>query len=283
MELIRQAAAMAAWSGERLKEGRRLALVPTMGCLHPGHAALMARAAQLAELVVVSVFVNPMQFGPQEDFDRYPRALEQDCALASTGGAAALFAPEAGELYPPGFKTKVVVGGVSEGLCGASRPGHFKGVATVVAKLFNLVRPTVAVFGEKDFQQLTVIRALTRDLNFGIEIVGHPIVREADGLAMSSRNRYLSPPERRSALCLSRALREARQMVAAGLKDCQDILTRLEAQLVADPLVVIDYLAVVSGHDLAPQSRVGRDSVLLLAVRVGQTRLIDNGYLIRED
>ncbi len=283
MEIIRQAAAMSAWSGERLKEGRRLALVPTMGCLHPGHAALMARAARLAELVVVSVFVNPMQFGPCEDFDRYPRTLESDCALAAAHGAAVLFAPEAEELYPPGFQTKVVVAEVSEGLCGASRPGHFEGVATVVAKLFNLVRPALAVFGEKDFQQLAVIRALTKDLNWGVEIVGHPIVRETDGLAMSSRNRYLSPPERRSALCLPRALHQARQLVAEGLHDCPAILARLQAEIAAEPLVAIDYLAIVDDQGLAPQVRVAMNSVLLMAIRVGQTRLIDNGYLTRED
>lgn len=283
MEIISAPAAMTAWSNARQREGQTIAFVPTMGCLHAGHEALMRTAAGLADLLVVSVFVNPLQFGPHEDFSRYPRPFAHDCQVVAANGGRVLFAPEVAAFYPAGFQTAVRVSGLSAGLCGASRPGHFDGVTTVVAKLFHVIKPTLAVFGQKDFQQLAVIKAMVRDLDWDIDIVGHPIVREADGLAMSSRNRYLSAVERRSALCLPMALASARQMVAAGQRDADSILACLRAQISADPLLDIDYLAIVTDDSLLPQAQVDQRAVLALAVRIGQTRLIDNGYLIDKE
>ena len=283
MEVLTSPAAMTAWSNQRLRAGETIAFVPTMGCLHDGHATLIRAAARLADRVVVSVFVNPLQFGPNEDFSRYPRPFAEDCEVVGANQGSVIFAPEASSFYPQGFQTVVAVHGLTEGLCGASRPGHFDGVTTVVAKLFHCVKPSVALFGQKDFQQLAVIKAMVRDLNWDIEIVGHPIVREADGLAMSSRNRYLSASERRSALCLSTALATARRVVEEGMVECPAILARLRAQISADPAVEIDYLAIVDETSLIPQTRVDPHSILAMAVRIGTTRLIDNGYLISEE
>lgn len=283
MEIIDSVAAMTAWSNQRLRAGKTIALVPTMGCLHAGHLSLLHTAAKLADVVVVSLFVNPMQFGPLEDFSRYPRPFEADCQAVAANQGSVLFAPEAAALYPPGFQTTVAVQGLTAGLCGASRPGHFDGVTTVVAKLFHIVKPTIAVFGQKDFQQLAVIKAMVRDLNWDIEIIGHPIVREADGLALSSRNRYLTASERQSALCLAQALTQARRLVRQGERDCQAVLARLQAQISLDPQVETDYLSIVDDSTLNPQARVDRHSVLAMAVKIGATRLIDNGYLIPEE
>jgi len=280
MNIINAVSAMTSWSNERIRAGATIALVPTMGCLHEGHVALIKAAALRADEVVVSIFVNPLQFGPNEDFSRYPRPFDEDCDTVAALKVAVLFAPDVSGFYPEGFATSVNVQGVSAGLCGASRPGHFTGVTTVVAKLFHAVKPTVAVFGQKDLQQLAVIKAMVRDLNWDIDIVGHPIVREADGLAMSSRNRYLTSAERRSALCLARALASARQWVAQGQTDAQTLLDRLRGQISSDPQVAIDYLAVVHDSDLVPQSQVDLRSILAMAVKIGATRLIDNGYLI---
>jgi len=231
MEIINSVAAMTAWSNQRLRAGEVIALVPTMGCLHAGHLSLLRTAADKADVVVVSVFVNPLQFGPHEDFSRYPRPFAADCEAVSANRGNVVFAPEPSAFYPERFQTTVTVHGLTSGLCGASRPGHFDGVTTVVAKLFNIVKPKVAVFGQKDFQQLVVIKAIVRDLNFDIEIIGHPIVREADGLALSSRNRYLSETERQSALCLWQALTSARRAVTHGEIDCHAVLARLRAQI----------------------------------------------------
>lgn len=280
MEVIRTAAAMTAWSNAQIVAGKRIALVPTMGCLHAGHLSLMRMAADHAEVVVASLFVNPMQFGPHEDFAKYPKVFERDAELAEKSGVAALFAPSVTELYPPGFQTRVVVEEVSQGLCGASRPGHFTGVATVVGKLFNIVKPQVAVFGEKDWQQLAVIRRLVRDLNWDIAIVGHPIVREPDGLAMSSRNTYLSPAERHSALILNQALAEARRLVASGQRQTPVVVAALQRFLAKEPGVVVEYIAVVGQDDLQPRAEITDDALLALAARVGSTRLIDNGRLV---
>jgi len=283
MQIISSAAAMTAWSNQRLRAGETIALVPTMGCLHAGHLSLLKTARQKADSVVVSLFVNPLQFGPQEDFSRYPRTFEADCEAVAANHGSVLFTPESTALYPAGFKTVVAVKGLTAGLCGASRPGHFDGVTTVVAKLFHIVKPQVAVFGQKDFQQLAVIRAMVSDLNWDIEIIGHPIVREADGLAMSSRNRYLSACERQSALCLSQALASARGLVRQGEMDSQTLLARLRAQISLDPQVETDYLLIVDDSTLSPQAVIDRHSILAMAVRIGATRLIDNGYLITEE
>ena len=283
MEIITSVAAMTEWSNQRLGAGETIALVPTMGCLHNGHLSLLRTAVAQADVAVVSVFVNPLQFGPQEDFSRYPRPFAADCEAVAAQRGNVVFAPDASTFYPAGFQTTVTVRGLTSGLCGASRPGHFDGVTTVVAKLFHAVKPQVAIFGQKDLQQLAVIKAMVFDLNWDIEIIGHPIVREADGMALSSRNRYLSESERHSALCLWQALTAARQAVSQGESDCPLLLARLRAQISADPVVEIDYLTVVHDSSLAPQARIDNHSVLAMAVRIGATRLIDNGYLIPKE
>lgn len=273
---------MTAWSRTAQAGGRTLALVPTMGCLHAGHLSLMGAAGQRADQVAVSIFVNPAQFGPDEDLVSYPRSFQADCQAAEEAGVDVIFAPETAAVYKPGFQTLVRVKDLSQGLCGASRPGHFDGVATVVAKLFNIVQPQLAVFGEKDFQQLTVVRAMVRDLNFAVEIIGHPIVREADGLAMSSRNRYLNPAERQAALCLSRALKSARRQAGEGERDCGRIIAHLSAVIAAEPRARVEYVKIVNGSDLRELEVLTDSALLMMAVHIGKTRLIDNGYLFTE-
>ena len=266
--------------------GRRIALVPTMGFLHEGHLSLLREARRRADgggaergLALATIFVNPTQFGPGEDLDRYPCDLEGDLARCARAGVDGVLAPERPEqVFGVEHETWVEVERAARGLCGERRPGHFRGVATVVAKLFNLTRPHVALFGEKDFQQLAVIRAMVRDLDFGIEVVGMPIVREADGLALSSRNAYLSPAERARALALSRALAEAKEGVAAGRRDAGELRARARARLEAAEARV-DYVEVVHPETLVPVARAEPGSVLLLAAFVGKTRLIDNGRL----
>lgn len=260
-------------------EGKRVALVPTMGCLHEGHLALVRRARELGDFVVVSIFVNPTQFGPGEDFDRYPRALERDCELLRGEGVDVVFAPPAGEMYPAGFQTTVTVGRLSEPLCGARRPGHFRGVATVVAKLFGAVEPDVAVFGEKDYQQLQVIRRMAADLDLPVVVEGVPTVREPDGLALSSRNAYLSAEERRSALGLSRALARARELVAAG-EARPWVLEAAARAVLEDAGLRIDYAELRHPETLEPMESAAPRALLALAAFAGTTRLIDNGILV---
>lgn len=280
METITSPKAMIDWSQARAAAGKSVALVPTMGFFHAGHLSLMRLAGELADLVVVSLFVNPLQFGQAEDLSRYPRDLDRDRELAEQAGAAVLFAPTVAEMYPESPLTRVTVPQLSERLCGLSRPGHFDGVCTVVGKLFNIVRPAKAVFGAKDFQQLALIRRMNVDLNWGIEIVAHPIVRESDGLAMSSRNVYLSEVERARATCLFRAIARARELVRAGEVEVGAILAEVEKIIDVHDNVCIDYAMVVDADRLEPQARVGADSLLALAVRVGATRLIDNAMLM---
>lgn len=258
-------------------EGLRIGFVPTMGALHEGHLALVRRARELTDRVVASVFVNPAQFGPQEDLGRYPRRPEQDAELLAGAGCDLLFLPDAEAIYPPGGTTWVVPEGPAEGLEGAARPGHFRGVATVVLKLFQLVTPDVAVFGEKDAQQLAVIERLARDLFLPVEIVPHPTVREPDGLAMSSRNAYLSPAERRAATILHRALEAAREVMSRGERDGDEIRLILREMLETEPLVsAVDYAEVVDAETFQPVRQLAGRVVLPLAVRIGGTRLIDN-------
>lgn len=262
------------------RAGRRIAFVPTMGFLHDGHASLLREGRRRGEVLVLSIFVNPTQFGPSEDLDRYPRDLERDLEIARAAGVDLVWTPTPEQIYPSGYATYVNVEGLTDVLCGESRPGHFRGVTTVVCKLFNVVQPDVALFGEKDFQQLAVIRRMTLDLNLPIEIVGMPIVREADGLAMSSRNVYLSAEERQQALTLSQGLALARRKVAAGERDSAVILTAVRGLIEAGPAARIDYAQICHRDTLCEQAQIDADSTLLLAVFVGRTRLIDNGPLL---
>lgn len=261
------------------RQGKRIAFVPTMGFLHEGHASLLREGRTRGDLLVLSIFVNPIQFGPTEDLDRYPRNLEGDCAIARECGVDIVFTPTAAEMYPPGFQTSIRVRDLALPLCGASRPGHFDGVATVVTKLCNIVQPDVALFGNKDFQQLAIIRRMVADLSLPVEIVGMPIVRETDGLAMSSRNSYLSPAERASALCLSRAILLARERYAAGERSAAALLAAARDLILAEPTAVIDYLEIRDASTLEPVDTVNDPALLALAVKIGMTRLIDNTVL----
>jgi pantoate--beta-alanine ligase len=261
------------------KAGRTVGLVPTMGYLHEGHLSLIRAARAANDLVVVSIFVNPLQFGPQEDYATYPRDLERDGRLAAGAGADIVFAPAVTEMYPQGcdnMRTFVEVGGVSERLCGASRPGHFRGVATVVSKLFNIVAPDIAYFGQKDAQQVVVIRQMVADLNLSVGVTAVPIVREADGLALSSRNVYLNPAERQAALVLSRALALAAARLTAGERDAGAIRQAMLELINTEPLAIADYVSLSEPATLDELTAVGRSALVALAVRIGKTRLIDN-------
>jgi len=276
MRIIENIAGMRAWSEAERRAGRRIAFVPTMGFLHRGHLCLVRDAKARGDRLVVSIFVNPTQFGPGEDFSGYPRDFERDCALLESEGVDALFHPSVEEMYPRGGQTRVDVEPLSLSLCGASRPGHFRGVATVVTKLFNIVLPHLAVFGEKDYQQLQVIRRLVRDLSLGVEIVGHPIVREADGLAMSSRNAYLSEAERLAAVCLSRALCKAERLFKRGELSARALVRNALAEIEKEPLASVEYVRLCDAETLDEIAVIDDAAVLALAVRIGKARLIDN-------
>jgi len=253
-----------------------LGLVPTMGYLHDGHLSLVDRARRENATVAASLFVNPTQFGPSEDLSRYPRDLDRDRALLEARGCDLLFAPARDEMYPKGFDTFVDVGSISAPLEGERRPGHFRGVATVVLKLFDIVQPQRAYFGQKDAQQLAVLRRMVRDLDVPVEIVGCPIVREADGLAMSSRNSYLRPAERRAATVLYRALCAARDLWTSGERDAETLRVRMRAVLDAEPLARTDYVSVADAENLQELARIEGPALLSMAVFLGKTRLIDN-------
>ncbi len=265
------------WCADQRRAGLRLGLVPTMGALHTGHLSLVEIAKQHADLVVVTIFVNPLQFGPSEDLDRYPRTLLSDCQQCHDHGVALVFAPPAAAMYPEGFQTHVEVESISVRWCGASRPGHFRGVATVVAKLLNLALADVAVFGEKDWQQLAVLRRMARDLDHPTRVLGAPIVRDPDGLALSSRNVYLSPQQRSQALVLHRGIEQLRQ----GARQGQDL--RLLEQQLAQAIEAaggrVDYAAAVDAETLEPLQTLDRPARALVAAWFGQTRLLDNGAL----
>ena len=264
------------------KEGLTIGLVPTMGYLHEGHLSLMKRAKEACDKVVVSVFVNPIQFGPAEDLATYPRDFERDRKLCESVGVDLIFHPEPEEMYSPYFASFVDVEGLTKELCGKSRPTHFRGVCTVVSKLFHIARPDQAFFGQKDAQQLAVIRRMTEDLDMGIEIVGCPIIREADGLAKSSRNTYLSPEERVAALVLSRAVRLGEQMANDGECDADKIVDAMKKEIQAEPLASIDYVQAVDFKTVTPIHRVEGEVLFAMAVRIGKVRLIDNFIIVRE-
>lgn len=277
MELISQTRQMQEWSLAQRAAGLTIGLVPTMGYLHEGHLSLVRAARAECDRVVTSIFVNPMQFGAGEDYEVYPRDLERDRALLEQAGVDVLFAPSVPEMYPPGYHTAVEVGGhITATLCGASRPGHFRGVTTVVSKLFNLCLPHRAYFGQKDAQQVTVLEKMVRELHFPLTIVRCPIVREPDGLAMSSRNVYLKPEERPSALTLSQALELGRAMIEQGERDPGVIRQAMIDHIQAAPFTSIDYVQICNGDDLSDLDTVQGRVLLALAVRVGTTRLIDN-------
>ncbi len=256
--------------------GRSVGLVPTMGSLHEGHLELMRRAGEQCGVVVISIFVNPAQFGPHEDFASYPRDLERDVRMSEKAGVEAIFNPSVSEMYPAGFSTRVEVGRITEKLCGCSRPGHFSGVATVVTKLFNIIKPDRAFFGQKDAQQALVIERMAADLNLDLEVVTLPTVREPDGLAMSSRNRYLGPEERRAALILYRSLQYAKELYRAGERDAARLRRQVTAMIAAEPLARIDYVEIYSYPELEEVAEIQGPVLLALAVKIGKARLIDN-------
>lgn len=276
MKIIKSIRQMQAWADGQRRRGKTIGFVPTMGALHEGHRSLMRAARRQSDQVVVSIFVNPTQFGPNEDYARYPREPTADADLCRREKVDILFMPTAGVVYPEGHDTKIVVGRIGEVLEGAVRPGHFSGVATVVAKLFQIVKPEIAFFGQKDYQQTVVIRRLVRDLNFPVKIVACPTLREPDGLAMSSRNRYLSAEERRAALILFKALQRGKELVQQRERDATTVRDEMIRLMRQEPLAKIDYAAVVHPETLEEVIEIQRPVVLLLAVWIGKTRLIDN-------
>jgi len=273
---------MKEWARGVRAEGHVLGLVPTMGALHEGHAALVKRAKGECSRVAVSIFVNPKQFGPKEDFAKYPRDLEKDAEVLRGIGVDAVFAPTVEEIYPDGFRTYVTVEGISDRLEGRTRPGHFRGVATVVLKLFAIVGPQFAYFGRKDAQQVRIISSMARDLNSDVDVVVCPIVREADGLALSSRNAYLNAEERKAATVLHRALVTAKKELAAGAHDALQLQSAMAEVLASEPLARIDYAEIVGAETFEPVIRVGKSCYAVVAAWVGKTRLIDNALVEAE-
>ncbi|NIO09754.1 MAG: pantoate--beta-alanine ligase [Deltaproteobacteria bacterium] len=279
MQTIKTCREMREWSeGQRLRQ-KRIVLVPTMGFFHEGHLQLMREGRKRGDLVVVSIFVNPTQFGPNEDFKSYPRDLERDRKLLANEKVDLLFHPSESEIYPDGYQTNVEVDELSQYLCGAHRPGHFRGVCTVVNKLFNIVRPHVAVFGLKDYQQFLIVRRMVQDLNLDVDVVGVPTVRESDGLAMSSRNHYLNKTERVAALCLRKALFQAKELVRRGERSRSAILEQVAVELKKEPLARVEYIEVCDTENLRPLEAFRDKALLALAVHIGGARLIDHTIL----
>ena len=280
MRVIKTVSEMSAEAERLRREGKRISFVPTMGNLHEGHLGLMRMAKPMADVLVISIFVNPLQFEPGSDFNAYPRTFQADLKKSETVGVDIVFAPLESDLYPEGFQTTVEVTEISKGLCGDYRPGHFKGVATVVLKLFNIVKPHAAVFGEKDYQQLCIIRRMVKDLDLNIQILGHPTVREADGLAMSSRNQYLSPDERKRATLLYKFLKEAKDLFDHGERRTQRLIATVQNSLARDPRISVEYVSIRDRDTLKPlETTLDRPAVMALAVHIGKTRLIDNIFL----
>jgi pantoate--beta-alanine ligase len=278
IKVIKDPGQMQAFADTQRRAGKRIAVVPTMGALHDGHLSLIRIARRQADMVIATIFVNPMQFGPGEDFNRYPRDLNRDSELCSGAGADVIFAPEISAMYPEGYRTFVTVEGITDDLEGAVRPGHFRGVTTVVTKLLAITKPDLAVFGQKDAQQLAVIKRLVRDLNFDVAIVVGPIVREEDGLAMSSRNLYLAPDQRAEASILFRALQKGHAMIRSGERNSSTVRQTLRSMILAESSGTIDYVSLADAETLKEKENLsaGDEVLLSLAVRFGGTRLIDN-------
>lgn len=276
MKIIRKIEELKAFLRDEQKKGKEIGLVPTMGYLHEGHQSLIRKAADENDLVVVSIFVNPTQFGPNEDLEKYPRDLNRDIQLTAEAGGNIIFAPETAEMYPKEYHTYVEVKNITETLCGASRPGHFRGVTTVVSKLFHIVHPDRAYFGQKDAQQAVVIQRMVADLNMDVSIEVCPIIREADGLAMSSRNTYLSIEERRQAVVLFEALSKGTELIKRGEKDALKVKKEIEKMILEKPLAKIDYVSVVDFKMLKDVAEIEGKVLIAVAVKFGQTRLIDN-------
>lgn len=276
MNVITSIAEMIRTAREEKARGRRIGLVPTMGFLHEGHLSLVRRAKVEADVTVVSIFINPIQFGPQEDLRSYPRDLERDAALLRREGADIVFAPAEADMYPPAHRTFIEVADLQDRLCGRTRPGHFRGVCTVVMKLFDIVQPDCAVFGRKDAQQALILKRMAADLNVPVRMITAPIVREPDGLAMSSRNTYLGAEERKAALILSRSLAEARRLIRGGETAADAVLGRMKDLIAAEPLALLDYVEAVDPEDLTPVATLRPGTLIALAVGIGRTRLIDN-------
>ena len=279
MQTVTSIKEMQSFSDRVRREGKTIALVPTMGFLHPGHLSLMEEGKQRGDILVISIFVNPNQFGVGEDYQDYPRDMEEDQKLAKEVGVDVIFAPTVAEMYPSGCQTYVTVEKVTKNLCGISRPTHFRGVTTVVCKLFTIVKPHVAIFGEKDFQQLVTIRQMTSDLNLDVEIVGMSIYREEDGLAMSSRNKYLNPDERKAALCLFNSLKKALALFEQGERNAGEIVREVKKVIEAEKLAQIDYVKICDAKTIEDIEQIDREAVLALAVKIGKARLIDNVVL----
>jgi pantoate--beta-alanine ligase len=279
MNTIQSVSDMQQWACATREAEKKIAFVPTMGFLHEGHVALMREGKRRGDYLVVSIFVNPTQFGVGEDYEDYPRDLEGDAEKVSSAGGDIIFAPSVKEMYPSGYQTFVAVEKVTQNLCGASRPTHFQGVTTVVAKLFNIVKPHVAIFGEKDYQQLVTIRQMTRDLNFDIEIIGMPTIREEDGLAMSSRNKYLSSEERKQALCLVSALNQVEKLFQGGEKNSKKLIARAAEIIRVQPAAAIDYVKACHPETIEDLEWIDDRALMALAVKIGKTRLIDNRVL----
>lgn len=276
MRIVRAVAEMKAVSRELRARGKRIGFVPTMGFLHEGHLSLVRECRGRTDVSVVSIFVNPAQFGPKEDLGAYPRDLAKDAGSLEREGVDYLFHPEPAEMYPEGYRTYVTVEGLENRLCGRSRPGHFRGVCTVVLKLFHIVDPDAAFFGWKDAQQVIILRKMAADLDLDVRVEALPLVRDADGLALSSRNSYLSPEERKAALVLSRSLSEARRRIEGGEKDAGTIMRGIEAAVAAEPLARLDYVEAVGLESLEPLARIDGEALIAMAVFIGRTRLIDN-------
>jgi pantoate--beta-alanine ligase len=276
MQIFETIDAMRGASRTHTRSGKRLGLVPTMGALHAGHLSLVRAAKAKCDVVAASIFVNPTQFGPNEDFSKYPRTFEHDCDFLKKEGVDLLFAPPVEEMYPTGAATYVLVEGLSDKLCGKSRPGHFRGVTTIVSKLFNIVEPDAAFFGQKDAAQVAIIRRMVHDLNMPVEIVACPIVRELDGLAMSSRNAYLDPQQRKAALVLSRALQQIQSIFTQGERDAFALIKAGKSIFAEEPSVKMDYLEIVDPENLRPVEKIHAPALIAVAAYLGTTRLIDN-------